>query len=435
MAIRLSVQPMAAPKPVLKVQLLPEMRELNVGNPAHEYDRCFAEQRNFFFSKEAVADRGRYLSMPLGELPVQKLRDYGRLALSRADWAARLNHLDWQLLQQTQTHATEVTQPEVGRLAVLAEALRVRFRVEIASGRFDDAIGTAKTMFALARHLGEYPTQAGNLIGLAVAHLCMDSLEEMVQQPGCPNFYWALTDLPIPLVEVRKGVRGDCASVAADLRLLREDAPMDGEHLEQFLQQLSGLLGFARAQKGLPPRNLRSALAARVQDSELVRAARARLVEAGYAEKSVKQFPPLQAILLADKRDYEVHRDESLKLLALAPWQIDAFADTEGLHCGDGVFAPYSPRVIEVRRAQGRLEQRIGLLQHIEALRLYAAAHAGELPTELSELSVPLVLDPFTGKPFRYNVEAGTAYLSGRPPRGEEQNPCFHLHYALTLRK
>src|SRR5437016_6942370 len=97
-AVRLSVRPMAAPKPALKYQLLPEVRELNPGNPAQSYLRCFAEQRNFFFSKEAVAERANYLSLPLARLPADKLRQYGGNALRQADWAARLDALDWQVL-------------------------------------------------------------------------------------------------------------------------------------------------------------------------------------------------------------------------------------------------------------------------------------------------------------------------------------------------
>ena len=90
-AVHLNVRPMAAPKPALKYQLLPEVGELNPGNAAQNYLKCFMEQRNFFFSKEAVADRARYQTMPLAELPVNKLRDYGGYALRQADWAARLD--------------------------------------------------------------------------------------------------------------------------------------------------------------------------------------------------------------------------------------------------------------------------------------------------------------------------------------------------------
>src|SRR5437763_11868435 len=94
-AVRLNVRPMPAPKPALKYLLLPEVRELNPGNPVQWYIRCFQEQRNFFFSKEATAERARYLAMPLAELPAEKLRQYGGSALQQADWAARLDTPDW----------------------------------------------------------------------------------------------------------------------------------------------------------------------------------------------------------------------------------------------------------------------------------------------------------------------------------------------------
>ena len=98
----------------------------------------------------------------------------------------------------------------------------MRFRGEVARKDFDDAIRTAKTMFALARHLGEYPTLAANRVGLSVAEMALDTLEEMIQQPGCPNLYWALTDLPCPLVELRKGVQGDRVLADTELSTLRE---------------------------------------------------------------------------------------------------------------------------------------------------------------------------------------------------------------------
>src|SRR5205823_1187631 len=154
-------------------------------------------------------------------------------------------------------------------------------RGEVARRDFDDAVRTAKTMFALARHLGEYPTTAGNRAGLAVAQMALDTLEEMVQQPGCPNLYWALTDLPCPLVELRKGAQGDRTLAAADLRPIRDDAPLTADEVDQVVGRLSGVMGVARVQAGRPPRSLRSALEARAGDAKQVRAARGRLVAAG----------------------------------------------------------------------------------------------------------------------------------------------------------
>jgi hypothetical protein len=457
--VRLCVGPMPAPKPALKYQLLPEVRELNPGNIAQNYLKCFAEQRNFFFSKEAVAERTRYRSMPLAELPAEKLRDYGKFALRQADWAARLDTLDWQLLRHVQTEGMDLLQPELGRLEVLGTALQVRLRAEAAGRRFNDAIRTAKTMFALARHLGAYPREAGNRVGISVAELTLSTLEEMVQQPGCPNLYWALTDLPSPLVDLRQGVHGDRALMAAELRPLRDDAPMSEEQLQNFVSHLSGVLGFARTQAGEAPRNLRAMLAARVKDPETVRVARNRLVEAGCADDTiqslpplravfeflpswhrhsrlVESFPPLQVILLDAKREHEARWDESLKLLNLAPWQIDELAGSEAPGCcGEEVFVDFLPNIIEARRVQARLEQRIGLLRHVEALRLYAAQNEARLPQMLVDIPVPLPPDPFTGKPFIYKVQASTAHLRGSPPRGEEQNGCFNVHYEVSIQK
>jgi hypothetical protein len=344
---------------------------------------------------------------------------------------------------------------ELGPLQVLGAALHVRFRGQVAGRHFDEAVRSAKTMFALARHLGEHPTEAANRAGLSIAQLALATLEEMVQQPSCPNLYWALTDLPSPLVELRRGIQGDRILVAADLRSLRDDAPMAEADIEKLVSRLSGMIGFAREQAGRPPRSLlRTGLKARVQDSEKVRAARRRLVEAasgenrigtfpptkadwfvGFsdrlrAEALVEKLPPAQVILLDAKRDYELRRDEAMKLLALAPWQIDALSGSaESGNGGDGLFADLLPRVAEARRAQGRLEQRIGLLRHIEALRLYAADHGGKLPEKLSDIPVPLPADPFTGRPFGYKVETATARLDGGQGRGED------VHYEVVVGK
>src|SRR5262249_33244205 len=138
-AVRLSVQPMAAPKPALKFQLLPEVREMKAGNPVQWYIRCFQEQRFFFFGKEANSERARYRSMPLRELRAEQLRNYGGHALTQADWAARLDTPDWEVLERVQSEGADLRQSELAPLKVLAVALQVRFRGAVAGRRFHDA--------------------------------------------------------------------------------------------------------------------------------------------------------------------------------------------------------------------------------------------------------------------------------------------------------
>jgi hypothetical protein len=435
-AVRLTVQPMPAPRPALKYQLLPELRELKPGNAAQNYLKCFMEQRLFFYSKEAAAERARYETMPLGELPADKLRQYGGFILRQADWAARLDVVDWQTLECIQNGGMEIQADELGPLQALATALHVRFRAQVAGRHFDDAIGAAKTMFALARHLGEHPTEVADLVGMWVAHLSLGTLEEMVQQRGCPNLYWALTDLPCPLLDLRKGAQGDRTLVAADLSSVRDDASMTDSELEKFVSHLSGVMGYAREQAGLAPRNVRGRLQARVKDAARVSAARQRLVEAGYATELVKTFPPSQAILLDEKRDYEIQRDDRMKLLAVPLWQIDTVAGGEDRASdSDGLFADFLPHIVRLRRAQGRLAQQIAILRHVEAFRLYAAMHNGKLPAKLSDISVPLSVDPVTGQSFLYCVDGATAHIRGSSLSGEANDPGYNVHYTVTLQK
>jgi hypothetical protein len=457
-AVQLNVRAMAAPKPALKYQLLPEVRELNPGNPVQYYLRCFSEQRNFFFSKEAATMRSRYLSMPLAQLAAEDLRNYGGSALTQADWAARLDTPDWEVLRRVQSEGLDLLLPELDPLRILATALQVRFRGRVALQRYDEASRAAATMFALARHLGESPTRAANLVGLATANLALDTMEEMVQQPGCPNLYWALSDLPCPLVELRKGLQGHSSLVAAELRLLRDDSPMSEAQIDELVRHLAGAMGFAREQAGQSPRSFRSRLQARVMDVGRVRAARRRLVDTGStrdllktsstvqvilrrmaeavnAEELVEKFPPAQVILLDEKRAYEIQRDERMKLLGLAPWQIDLQIAGMNPKCdSDCLFAEFLPPVIESRWAQGQLEQRIALLRYVEALRMFAAEHGGKLPLKLSDVSLPLPADPFTGKAFQYSVVGTTAHLRGRPARDDDKRGIIFA-YDVTLQK
>jgi len=105
----------------------------------------------------------------------------------------------------------------------------------------------------------------------------------------------------------------------------------------------------------------------------------------------------------------------------------------EGERSGNGLFADFLPHIIKLCRARGQLERRIALLRHVEALRLYAAEHDGKLPARLSDIPVPLPVDPFSGKPFDYTVEGTTAHLRGESPSGEGSKARGAIHYEVMI--
>ena len=172
---------------------------------------------------------------------------------------------------------------------------------------------------------------------------------------------------------------------------------------------------------------MRAWLDARTKDEAVVSAARRRLVEYGLPEERLLRFPADQVILLDEKREFEVRFDDVMKTINL-PCLAGRSAgrpdqgEEGSRHCSP---MPWCRPSTSVRRAQARLDQRIALLRHVEALRLYAAEHDGTLPAKLSDVSVPLPVDPFTGKPFRYEVSGNTAHLRGTSARGRGKDPVF----------
>ena len=404
------------------------------GNPIQHYMKTMMEQNQFFFDEAAFQRREKLLTVPLAELPVQELEDYGRFALNQADWAARLDNPDWQTLLKLRADGIVLLLPEVQQIRSLSRALQVRFRAEIAQCRFDDAIRTAKTLFAMSRHLGEHPTLIADLVGIAIASVAASGLEEMQEQPGCPNLYWALTTLPSPLIPLDKGMDGERVMHQSLFRDLSVSVPMTGEQIKKFIAHMDKMLVIGEGPSTKP--GVRAWLDARTNNVALVSAARQRLVEHGLRAERLLRFPADQLILLDEKRELEERFDDVMKTISFPLWQVEALAAQNKVKQPPALFADeLVPNLHHVPLAQARVDQRIALLRHVEALRLYAAEHHGALPAKLCDIPVPLPVDLCTGKAFRYDAIGNTAHLRGTPPPGEEKNSAFNLHYEVTLQK
>jgi hypothetical protein len=433
--IRLNVAPAAAPRPALKYLLLPELKEMNPGNPIEGYLKCIVQQHRFAFNEGRFEGRKSLLAMPLEALPAPEVREIGRFALGQVDRAARLDNPDWQVLLKLRADGIATLLPDVQEMRSLARALQARSRVEIAESRVNDAIGTVKTMLAMTRHMGEHPTLLGDLVAIAIADLAIGSLEELLEQPDCPNFYWALTTLPDPLVSLRIGLDGERLIIATSFRDLDLSAPMSAERIKKFIESMERM--FLEGMPNGPSGGIPAYLAACKADEQKLAAARNRLVDSGLVEASVNAFPADQVILLDEALECQVRFDNITKNMGFSARQFESFIEKacavkqEPAILADAVL----PAQTNARRAQGRLEQRIALLRHVEALRMYAAEHHGAFPAKLSDVTVPLPDDPFTGEPFCYEVKGASAHVRGTPPEAEKKTAAYRLHYEITLKK
>ena len=373
--------------------------------------------------------RCRSRSCRAGEEP-----QYGGFALAQVDAAARLDKPDWQILQKLKTDGFGTLLPDIQAIRGLGRALGVRFKAEVATGRIDDGLRTAKTMFAMSRHLGEHPTLIGNLVGIAIASTAIEPLEQMLEHDDCPNLYWALSYLPYPLISIKTGMEGERMSIYWFTQDLSSTAPMSAERITKTIAWVDEMMGDDKDYKASG--GLKGYLARRTKDAQKMAAIRKRMVESGLPEARLATFPAEQVILLDEEREMRVRFDEIARLMVFPVWQFDVLNEkVKPVKKEDFLLAyAFLPSSAAVRLAQARLEQRIGLLRTVEALRLYAAGHNATFPTKLSEISVPMPDDPVTGKPFRYEVSGKTAHVRSTQPKGRENDKYFNVHYEITLK-
>jgi hypothetical protein len=436
--VTLDVQPAPAPTPAMRYALLPEVAEMNPGNAVPAYLKSFAEQYRFFFLKESSDERERLLKCPLTDIKPGQLKGYGGSALRQADHAARLEYADWNTLPQLKEQGAMLLLPEVQQLRALADALAVRGRGQLVDRDFDGAVGTLKTIFALARHMGDHPTLITGLVGTAIAQKGVNLLEEFVQQPDAPNLYWALTDMPSQLVETRKAASAD--RLMMDVLLGPFSDPKRVWTPEEVPGVLKKATEIGTMLTEMPPDQRQAADAwakERLTDEVWLADARKFLTARGYPADAVAKYQPAQVLYFKLFTQARAYHDEALKWLNVPYWEGEpAFLELEksppDMEAKLGRATVFSIGIF--RRAHVRLAQRQALLRAVEAIRLDAAKNGGKLPAGLSDLSVPVPPDPATGKPFAYKVDGITALLEAKPITVRD-GTTTHYKYEVRLRK
>jgi hypothetical protein len=449
--IRLALRPAAAPKPVLRYRLLPELREATPGNAVEFYKKAVQ------LVQQVAADpdeRGRpeelekWAATPVRDLPRERVRealDKYKEVLELAEKAARCEHCDWGLTEQLRQTGFQTALPQHAYLRDIARLLAVRARLEAAEGKPEEALRTLQTGFAMGRHAGECPSLICALIGHGIGHALAVQLDALAVAPGGPNLYWALADFPRPYIDLRVPLEGDRVSFRATFPGLAEAAhdprgrPLAPDEVRKAVHVVLQEMAQERGFRG------RRALALEV--SRKHEAAKHALVAQGAPAEAVARMPHVQVALLQGFAEYERLYDEAAKWHGLPYWEAwpQLRREAERLqgqrnHPADAPAIPlaarFVPVVAKVHWHRARLERRLAALRCVEAARLYAAAHGGRLPPTLGDIQeVPVPDDPMTGKPFEYRLAGDKAILHAPAPNGEKPDKDSDLAYELTLKR
>jgi hypothetical protein len=446
--IRLTLHPAAAPSPALKYRLLPDRYEQLPGNAATYYYRAEALLVDNTGLVQNIKDGpwSVWAAMPLKELPLAEVRDKlepVEPVLRELEEAARHRPCDWQLSDRPE--GIELRLPELQGFRSLASVLAVRARYEVARGHVPEAVQALQTGYALGRNLNEAPTLIHVLVGAAIVNIMDIQLETLLQQPGAPNFYWALTVLPRPYFDPEVAIHEEGTLLDRTWPWLKQldDGPLTPEQLRTVREQMDK----TRKLFGLRPLTPQEVAVHALKDAWTYAEARHGLLRDGYTAERLDAMPPFQVLALYTAREYRRAWEDWVAWLRVHNgWDEPGYrAAFNQLARADmrlarvllpGQEGGIAPAVQNVYKAFGRTERRFAALRCVEALRLYAAGHEGRLPAALTDVKeVPVPPDPVTGKPFEYEVTGARARLSSPLLPGEKPVPGYTFAYELTVER
>jgi hypothetical protein len=442
--VRFTVTPMPEPVPALRYTLLDEKIDQTPGNAALAYQRVarmLAADENWSEQQEQSRD---WLAMPLDELPFDDLRQLlGRHGsnLDQLVKASRFEECDWGI--PVRQDGFSALLPHLSEMRNAARLLCLRIRLLVHDQDYDDAVVDLRAGMTLARHVAQGELLIEGLVGVAIANTMLDRLEELISQPGAPNLYWALTDLPPGFMNAWQSTRWERSAVYVEFPVLRNPTgqPVTPGDLRRALSDLQSISGSGPQSDLLPEEEKQTAMAAGLALVAYPRA-REQLLARGWSLDQVNQMSVSQALVTYIGEAYTRQRDNLFKWFAL-PYpqaregmaQAETKLETAMVEDPVGSILPrlLLPALTRVMERFVELDRRMAALRCVEAFRAHAAASNGKLPASLENVaSLPIPPDPVTGKAFGYRLENGTARLEGAPISDRSRPGA--LHYEITLR-
>ncbi len=433
---------MAAPSPALKFRLLPAYTDQIPGNAAVYYGKIKAEEDSFFGNHE-LRDKigGRYdiswQTMPLEQLRREDIKpEPSAWPVYFLEEGAKCRYCDWQLaIGRVPFYKIRLPEAQEGRQFM--RLLAVKARWEVSMGRCDDAIQTFRTNYAFSRNVAQGETLVNGLVGIAGCGIMYPQVVEYVQQPNAQNLYWALTDLPQPMIDFRRALEVEARALELSFPEISDAAnekrtPEEWRELfDRFANEVLtwNRTGDARSPK--TPEELDQLC------SDFAPTARKTLIADGAPADKINAMPVQQLALVYSLRTYHLLFDDAARCFFLpyptASRSIEAVVERYK-HPSDVLreiipITENSLRAIDsCRGALARNERQFAVLRVFEALRIHAASHDGKLPEHLADITeVPIPDDPVTGKPFIYRLDSEKAFLEG---------PTIHdvpLSYEITM--
>jgi hypothetical protein len=419
--ITLTLHPTIAMRPTDRYALLPNVTEQRPGNAAQLY-MIAARTGPDETANSEILERLELRDPPMEELAkldIPKELQPFATRLNLIDIAARREEARWDTTVREQGNLLRL--PYLNDMRTNANILSQLVRWQIARHDWDAANHSLQTGFAMAGHLKDRPLIIQGLVEVGMLSLECVRVREWMCEPGAPNLYWPLTNLPQPMFDLHAMSQWEQGLLYFTFPQLDRHAhgEMSAKDWHDVFSDLGRLTIWTWTPKNdLGPVQLSVFVASQYAE------ARQSLLASGVPAAKVDAMPTDQVVGTYWLKQYEAAATE-----AWSTWELPYWEGGSRLH--EPAPAPSErsePPALEnpllsliepTRRARyhfAEFEQEVGALRIVEAIRDYASRHQNQFPATLVEITdLPLPIDAVSGKPYPYHLDGATATLELAP--------------------
>jgi len=200
----LTFKPAKATETAQKLRLIPTAEEQTDADAAPLYQKAIQSLPADFNSKQFSDWR----KLPPDQLPAEQVEaEIKKLQpiLDLISQAAKCKKCNWPFIKPEQVQQQHMD--DLRKYRQIAFALDVQTRLQVAQGKYEQAIDTIKTSLTMAKNFGDAPALIQGMVGISIAALNQSRIEQFIQSDNAPSLYWALKDLPRPLVDINKAIK------------------------------------------------------------------------------------------------------------------------------------------------------------------------------------------------------------------------------------
>lgn len=450
---KLTVTPARESVPAFKYRLTVEPHKTIAGNAITHYLRSLGESSLNHPWETAQKEFGMevhdwyHLETKVEDIPLDKLKTAAGYFDGYVD-----NHLrratlcrdaDWGLAEEDLRGRETIyfLLPSVQQTRSMARALLLRNRLAVIEGRYEDSIDHLRMTYKLGQNVSKMRVLVAGLVGIAEVGMANEGMIDLIAAKDSPNMYWALAELPRPIISIRESLRLESSFAFRFFPELMdvETAEFSKDKWSVLLTDVVGSLQNLNIydpptspdKNSLQTKFLAAGIALAGYPS-----AKKRLLESGMDPATIKKMPVAQTLLIDAARDCRLLTNEIEKAYYVPYENVGEFnTKTEDMlrsqaptRLGAKIVQTFSPALAQVRQAELRVQAQINILMAIESIRNHVAT-TGKLPASFDELKLPVRSNPFTGKPISYELKGDMAVVS----RKSKGNPLFPQRFEISI--